>query len=93
MGPHGTVHTDFTVVANNGGPMCADPADVLQAARSGAHDPDHFVVQKGDRPKKAKYDDDVPGCGLLVHSLRRVDGGPHEPGRSSSDQAHLCHCR
>ena len=39
MGPHGTVHTDFTVVASSGGPMRADPAQVLQAARSGAHEP------------------------------------------------------
>jgi hypothetical protein len=55
MGPHGTVHTDFTVVANSGGPMCRDPNDVLNTARLGASDPDYFVVQKGDKPKMKKY--------------------------------------
>ena len=37
--------------------MCRDPNDVLNAARHGAHDPDYFVVQKGDKPKMKKYVD------------------------------------
>jgi hypothetical protein len=35
--------------------MCLDPNDVLGAARLGAHDPDHFVVQNGDNRKMRKY--------------------------------------
>jgi hypothetical protein len=35
--------------------MCRDPNDVLNAARLGAHDPHHFVVQNGDKPKMRKY--------------------------------------
>ena len=46
--------TDFTVVATAGS-MCLDPNDVLGAARLGAHDPDHFVVQNGDNRKMRKY--------------------------------------
>ena len=79
MGAHGTVHTDFTVVANNGGPMCADPARVLQAARSGAHDPDYFVAQKGDKPKKAKYDGMCREAGYSFIPFAVSTGGRTSP--------------
>ena len=40
-----------------GVPCASNPNDVLNAARLGAHDPDYFVVQKGDKPKMKKYVD------------------------------------
>jgi hypothetical protein len=79
VGQYGTVHVDFTVVAGSGGPMCADPNDVLQAARSGAHDPDFFVVEKGDKPKMRKYVDICRDAGFTFIPLAMSTGGRTSP--------------
>jgi len=79
MGPHGTVHTDFTVVANSGGPMCRDPNDVLNTARLGASDPDYFVVQKGDKLKMKKYVNICRAAGFSFIPFALSTGGRTSP--------------
>ena len=94
MGSHGTVHTNFAVVANSRGPMCLEPQRRSQRGAAWGARPRLLRCPEGRQAEDEEVRRHLPDCGFLVLPLRLllVDSGDwrQRHGRSLGSNADGC---